>query len=101
MFETSDPEEQVVARRWPLLMYGTYAAAGLVFLILGVHRHGFSQPFRLAVGAAMFLLSLFWLVKTLRSTLPVTTRSFGVRNIILILLLMAHTMAQNLGLLRQ
>jgi hypothetical protein len=42
MFEALDPQEQTVARRWPLLMYGTYAAGGLVFLVLGVRRHGLS-----------------------------------------------------------
>jgi hypothetical protein len=93
MFETLDPQEQTVARRWPLLMYSTYAVGGLVFSILGVRRHGFSQPFRLVVGAAMFLLSLTWLVTTVRSTVPATNRNFGVRNIILILLLMAQEIA--------
>jgi hypothetical protein len=62
MFETLDPEEQVVARRWPLLMYGTYAAGGLVFLVLGVHRHGFTQPFRLESALHVFVI-LFWLVR--------------------------------------
>jgi hypothetical protein len=38
----------------------------------------------------MFLLSLTWLITTLRSTVPVTNRKFGLRNVILILLLMAH-----------
>ena len=93
MFETSDPQEQTVARRWPLLMYSTYAVVGLVFLILGVRRHAFSQPFRLIVGAAMFLLSLTWLTTTLRSSVPLSVRSFGVRNIILIFLLTAHDIA--------
>jgi hypothetical protein len=93
MFETLDPQEQPVARRWPLLMYCTYSVGGLVFLILGLRRHGFSQPFRLAVGTAIFLLSVTWLVTTLRSTSPITSRNFGVRNLILILLLMAHEIA--------
>jgi hypothetical protein len=74
-------------------MYSTYAVGGLVFSILGVRRHGLSQPFRLVVGAAMFLLSLTWLITTVRSTVPVTNRNFGVRNMILILLLMAQEIA--------
>ena len=90
MFETLDPREQAVARRWPLLMYATFAIAGFVFLILDVRRHGFSHPFGLAVAAAMLLLSLLWLVTTFGSTSPITNRSLRVRNIILILLLMAH-----------
>lgn len=93
MFDTLEPPEQAVARRWPLLIYGTYAVGGLVFLILGLRRHGFSQPFGLAVSVAMFLLSLTWLVTTLRSTTPITNRHFGVRNMILILLLMADEIA--------
>ena len=90
MFDTLEPPEQPVARRWPLLMYATYAVGGLFFVILGLRRH---QPFRLAVGVAMFLLSLAWLAITLRSTSPVTNRIFGVRNMILILLLMAQEIA--------
>ena len=93
MFETLDPGEQAVARRWPLLLYGIFAVAGLVFLILDVPRHGFSHPFGPAVAIAMFLLSLVWLVTTFRSTSAITNRSVGVRNIILILLLMAHDFA--------
>src|SRR5579864_1523455 len=93
MFETLDPDEQAIARRWPLLMYALFAGAGLVFLILDVRRHDFSHPFGLAIATAMFLLSVVWLLTTFRSTSPVTNRSFGVRNIILILLLMAHDLA--------
>ena len=96
MFETLDPGEQAVTRRWPLLMYGTYTAAGLVFLVLGVRRHGFSQPFGLAVGATISVLSLFWFITTLRSRSPMTNRNLGIRNIILILLLMAHEIASGL-----
>jgi hypothetical protein len=36
VFETLEPPEQIVARRWPLLMYSTYGLGGLVFAILGV-----------------------------------------------------------------
>ncbi|HZQ67392.1 MAG TPA: hypothetical protein VFA68_02640 [Terriglobales bacterium] len=93
MFDTLEPSEQLIARRWPLLMYGTYAVGGLVFVVLGLRRHGFSQPFRLALGTAMFSLSITWFTTTLRSTSPWTNRKFGVRNMILILLLMAHEFA--------
>jgi hypothetical protein len=93
MFETLGPPEQTVARRWPLLMYSTYALGGLVFLIFGVRRHGFSQPFRLAVGAAILILSLASLATTLRTKSPMTNRNFVVRNMILIVLLMAHNIA--------
>ena len=68
MFETLEPPEQLVARRWPLLMYGTYSLAGLVFLIVGIRRHGFSHPFALAIAAVMFILSVVWLVTALIKT---------------------------------
>jgi hypothetical protein len=90
MFETLEPPEQIVAHRWPLLTYGIYSLAGLVFAILGVRRHGFSQPVSLAIACVMFFLSLTWLVTTLRSRSPLTNRKVGFRNILLLLLLMAH-----------
>jgi len=94
MFETLEPPEQIVPRRWLLLMYGIYLLAGLVFLTLGLWRHGVSQPFRLAIHTAMFLLSLTWLATSVRSTSQTTNRQFRVRNMIMILLLMAHDLAQ-------
>jgi hypothetical protein len=89
MFEILEPPEEVVARRWPLLMYGTYGLGGLAFVILGVRRHGFSQPITLAIACVMFFLSLTWLVATLRSG-PPPSHKLRFRNIILVLLLMAH-----------
>jgi hypothetical protein len=90
MFERLEPPEQPVARRWPLLMYGTYSLIGILFLLLGVLRHGLSQPFSLAIAAIMVVLSLVWLVMTLRSKSPLSGRTFSVRMIALLLLLMAH-----------
>jgi hypothetical protein len=90
MFETLETPEQIVAPRWPLLMYGTYGLASLVFAILGVRRHGFSQPVSLAIACVMFFLSLTWFVTTLRSASPLTNRKNQVRNVILLLLLIAH-----------
>jgi hypothetical protein len=90
MFETLEPPEQMLVRRWPLLSYGIYGLAGLVFVVVGVRRRGFSQPVSLAIACAMFFLSLTWLVTTLRSGSPLTNRKVGFRNIILLLLLMAH-----------
>ncbi len=90
MFETLEPPERLLARRWPLLMYGAYSLAGLVFFVLGVRRHGFSQPFSLAIAAVMFVLPLVWFVTTLGSKSPLTSRRVGIQNIILLVLLMAH-----------
>jgi hypothetical protein len=82
-----------VARRWPVLMYSTYAVGVPASAILRVQRYGFSQPLRFVVWAAIFFLSLTWLLTTLRSKGPVTARSFGIRNLILILLVMAQEIA--------
>lgn len=90
MFDTLEPPEQVVARRWPILLYGVYLLGGLAYVVLGVRRHGFSQPISLAIGCVMFVLSLMWLVTTLRSKAPLTNREFGPRIIILVLLQMAQ-----------
>jgi hypothetical protein len=90
VFETLEPPEQVVARRWPLLLYGVYLLGGLVYVIFGVRRHGFSQPISLAIGCVMFFLSLTWLVTTLKSRSSLTNREFGVRIIILVSLQMAQ-----------
>ena len=85
MFESLDPLERTVNRRRPLLMYSMYAVVSLLFLIPEVRRHGFSQPFWPVVLAATFLLSLTWLVATLRSVVPPTRREVRVRYIILLL----------------
>jgi hypothetical protein len=89
MFETLEPPKQLVARRWPLLMYGTYGLAALMFIILGLRRHGLSQPAHLALSFVMFSLSLMWFVATLKSGPLLSGRKDGFRNLILLLLLMA------------
>lgn len=90
MFETSEPPEHVVDRRWQLLFYGVFLLAGLVYVVFGLRRHGFSQPISLAIGVVMFFLSLTWVVTTLRSTYLLTNREFGVRVVALVLLQMAQ-----------
>jgi hypothetical protein len=89
MFETLERTEQLVARRWPLLMYGTYGLVGLVFIILIVRRHGLSRPADLALSCAMFSLSLVWLWTTLKSGIPVDSRKARFRSAALVLLLLA------------
>ena len=88
MFETLDsPLDRTVNRRWPILEYSTFAVVGLLFLIQGVRRHGFSQPFQLVGLTVMVLLSLTWLVTTLRSTVPLTLRNVRFPHYILLSLL--------------
>jgi hypothetical protein len=90
MFETLEPPEQLVPGRWLLLTYGIYCLAGLVFVILGLRKHGLSHPAQLARSCALFSLSLMWLVTTWKSGTLVASRKARFRNVILLLLLMAH-----------
>ena len=66
MFEALQPVDRPVARKWPLLMYGTYGFVGLAFVIIGLSKHGLSQPAHLVLSCLMFCLSLIWLVATLK-----------------------------------
>lgn len=90
MFETLEPPERPVEyRRLLLMFYSTFCLVGLVSGALSVRRHGLSQPTHLALSCAMFFLSLMWLVATLRSGTPLSSRRAGFRNIILLILLLA------------
>jgi lysylphosphatidylglycerol synthetase-like protein (DUF2156 family) len=94
MFETLEDSfeksKKPLDRSLPILMYGTTAIGSSILLILGVLGHGFSHLFNLIVWAAMFLLSLTWLVTSLRLSVPITRRGFTVRCMILFWLLWAH-----------
>jgi hypothetical protein len=90
MFETLEPPEQRVTRRWPVLMFGTYGLVGLVEFLVVLRRHGLTQPFSLAIATITLVLSLVWLVMTLRSRSPLSSRSFVVRSIVLLVLLMVR-----------
>jgi len=95
MFETLEPpQQQMVARRWGLLMYGAYCVAGLGLVVLSVGRHGFSQPVGLVIACAMFLLSLFCFSTTLRSAAPLTKRKDLVPSLLLLLLMMLHVIVR-------
>ena len=98
MFETledmSEKSKPPLDRAWPVLMYSESALAGLVFLILGVRRH---QPLGIVVGAVMFLLSLVWLITTIRSPLPVTRRDFRLRSGILLWIPLAYEIASTVA----
>ena len=94
-FEKSKPP---LDRGWPVLMYSTNVVFS-AFALIVEGGHGFSQGharllFSLIVWAVMFLLCLTWLVASLRSTVPITRRDFGVRFTILwVLLLLAAGLA--------
>jgi hypothetical protein len=90
MFETLEPPERPVEHRWLLLLfYGAYCLLGLVDGSLTVMRHGFSQPSRLALSCTLFVLSLMWLVATLRSGASLSSRKVGLRNTVLLLVFLA------------
>jgi hypothetical protein len=83
-FEKSKPP---LDTGWPILMYSTDVVLSSFVLIIEGGR-GFSQGharllFSLIVWAVMFLLCLTWLVASLRSSVPITRRDFGVRFTIL------------------
>lgn len=86
-FEKSKPP---LDRGYPILMYSIYASVSFIALILGERGHGFSHLFSLVDWVAMLLLSVTWLVTSLRSSIPITRRDFRVRSQILLLLLFAQ-----------
>jgi hypothetical protein len=86
-FEKSKPP---LDRGYPILLYSMYVVVGLFFLIEGVRSH---HPFGAVVGAVVLLLSLIWLITTIKSPVPVTRRDFWVRGQIVIWILMAYEIA--------
>lgn len=94
MFETlediREKSQRPMDREWPLLMYSMDVVVGLFYIILGMQRH---QPIGLLVGAVVFLLSLIWLITTIRSPVRVSRRDVRVRGQIVIWLLAAYQVA--------
>jgi len=86
-FEKSKPP---LDRGDPILVYSLYVVVGLFYLIEGVRRH---HTFGAVVGAVVILLSLIWLIKTIRSPVPVTRHDLWVRGQIVIGILMAYETA--------
>jgi hypothetical protein len=91
MFETLDDafekSKPPLDRGWPILMYSANVLLSSFALIIEGKR-GFSLVharllFSLIVWTVMFLLSLTWLVASLKSSVPITRRDYGVRFTIL------------------
>ena len=82
---------------FPALMYGGDVAISSTVLILGicgVRGHGLAHLLALAVWVVTLLLSLTWLIASLRSSVPITRYDFRVRYTILwVLLLLAGGLA--------
>jgi len=94
MFETLEDMREKSQRPldpfWPLLMYTIDVVVGLFYIISGMGRH---QPFGVLVGAVVFLLSLIWLITTIRSPVRASRRDVWVRGQIVICILMAYQTA--------
>ena len=72
----------------PILTYSIHGVLSFICLSFGIERHGLSRLFSLVVWTVMFLLSLNWLLTSLRSSVPTARSDFWVRYKILWALLM-------------
>ena len=94
MFETLEVRfersKKPLHRGWPLFTYSIYVVGGLLYMIEGVRRH---HPLGVVVGTAVFVLSLIWLITTMKSPVPLSRRDFWIRGQTLVLILLAYEMA--------
>jgi hypothetical protein len=94
MFETledmREKSQRPMDREWPLLIYSMDVVLGLFYMISGTQWH---QPFGVLVGAVVFLLSLIWLITTIRSPVRVSRRDVWVRGQTVIWILFAYQVA--------
>jgi hypothetical protein len=94
MFETledmREKSQRPMSREWPLLMYSMDVVLGLFYIISGMQSH---QLFAVLVGAVVFVLSLIWLITTIRSPVRVSRRDAWVRGQIVIWILFAYQVA--------
>ena len=94
MFETleemREKSQRPMSRGTALFMYSFDFVLGLSYIIIGMQRH---QPFGVLIGAVVFLLSVIWLITTIRSPLRVSRRDVWVRGQIVIWILMAYQIA--------
>jgi hypothetical protein len=94
MFETledmSERSKKPVPLRWAILEYSVFALVGLLYIIDELRWH---HPLGAVVGTAVCLLSLIWLITTVRSPAPVRRRVFWIRGQILIWIMMAYEIA--------
>ena len=98
MFETleemREKSHRPLDRGWPLLIYSVDIVIGVFYMIDGVPRH---HPVGVVVGAVVVLLSLIWLITTIRSPVRVSRRDFRVRGQTVIWILMAYQVAYTVG----
>ncbi|PWT84255.1 MAG: hypothetical protein C5B58_05000 [Acidobacteria bacterium] len=101
MFETLEDalekSKPPLDRGVPILAYSILAVLSFVFLVVGVERHGFSRLLGPVVWAVMFLLSLNWLITSLRSSVPISRSDFWVHyKVLWFLLLLAGILEDTL-----
>jgi len=98
MFETledmREKSQRPMRREWPLLMYSMDGVLGLFYIIIGMQRR---QPFGVLVGAVVSLLSLIWLMTTVRSQVRVSRHDVWVRGQIVIWILLAYQAAYTIS----
>jgi hypothetical protein len=82
---------------WPLLMYSMDIVLGLFYIISGMQRH---QRLGVLVGAVVFLLSLVWLITTIRSRIRLSRRDVWIRGQIVIWILFAYQAAYTVARFR-
>ena len=82
---------------WPLLIYSMDIVLGLSYIIFGMQRH---QRLGVLVGAVVFLLSLVWLITTIRSRIRLSRRDVWIRGRIVIWILYAYQVAYTVARLR-
>lgn len=101
MFETLEDMREKSQRPmdpfWPLLMYSVDIVAGLFYVICGMQRY---QRLGALVGAVVFLLSLVWLITTIRSRIRLSRRDVWIRGQIVIWILFAYQVAYTVSPLR-
>ena len=94
MFETledmREKSQRPMSRGTALFVYSFDFVLGLFYIISGMRRH---QSLAVLVGGVVFLLSLIWLVATIRSPVRVSRRDVWVRGQIVICILMAYQAA--------
>jgi heme A synthase len=101
MFETledmSEKSQRPMDPFWPLLMYSMDIVVGLFYITSGMQRH---QRLGTLVGAVVFLLSLVWLITTIRSPIQLSRRDLRNRGRVVIWILLAYQVAYTASPLR-
>jgi hypothetical protein len=94
MFETleamREKSQRPLGRGTALIMYSFDLVLGLFYIISGMQRH---QWLGVLVGAVVFLLSMVWLITTIRSRIRLSRRDVWIRGQIVICILMAYQTA--------